>query len=89
MRHALDCGMCCGLQVCDCGAGQQREHYRLIQWADMPFTVRKAWLRMCKAFPGYDLSLTRGWEWFQAVKDPGHIYATNRSGDWYVADSVR
>lgn len=25
MRHALDCGMCCGLQVCDCGAEPMTE----------------------------------------------------------------
>lgn len=24
MRHALDCGMCCGVQVCDCGAEKPR-----------------------------------------------------------------
>jgi hypothetical protein len=36
MRHALDCGLCCGLAECDCGATAPRrkklraEHVALI-----------------------------------------------------------
>lgn len=65
------------------------KRYRRISWADMPLYARKAWIRMCKALPAYDLALTQGWETFQPAQDRGRfIYAVNRSAQWYVAETT-
>lgn len=62
--------------------------YKPIKWADMPMSARKAWRRYTQAIPAYDLSLTKGWEWFQAIPCKQYVFAVNRSGDWYVAEAA-
>jgi hypothetical protein len=63
-----------------------KERYKPTAWADMPMGVRKGLLRWKRAFPSYDVAKTRGWECFQALCDRTHVYATNRSGHWYVTE---
>lgn len=52
MRHALDCGMCCGLQVCDCGAEGPRRVFAL----DFERATFEQW---AKDHLGQGYSLTR------------------------------
>ena len=65
-----------------------KARFKPTTWGQMPFSVRKTWLRVNRAFPAYDLKRTRGWEWLTPTADKDRVYATNRSAAWYVAKAT-
>lgn len=59
--------------------------YRRTKWQAIPAGVRRAWLRP-DDWPATICLEASGWGWIHTQADPGHLYAANLSGDWYVAD---
>lgn len=60
--------------------------FKPTNWASMPLSARKCFLRTRKASPSTDGRI-RGWEWFVTYAEPDKVYAASRDMRWFVAQS--